>query len=319
MTFFLSFLTWKFVEQPFRKKEIVKRKTLYISISFITLILVSFGILGYKTSGFSQLKMTNAQRNLINLSTFDPPHNACLTQSNSKGCENYLANTTWVTFGDSHSGVLAEPLADKLAKQNINLIMFQNSGCAPVFGRKNKALRCSEWTEDTVDTISKNDHIKYVVMSYRINYHLFGEHRNVYPGLPNEVDEEEREKRWNSYIKLIKHFVQCKKKVFLVLQAPEMPKRITYLILANEKNLTDINGVPKKWWDQRSSFVMSRLNDIPPEVTVINPENLFCNQQNCKSVLNGTPLYKDYDHLSYMGSQYIADLIIKDWKTSSAH
>jgi len=179
-----------------------------------TLILISLGSLGYKTNGFSRLKMTDSQRNLINLSTFNPLHNVCLTHSTIKGCENYLANTTWVTFGDSHSGVLAEPLADKLAKQNIKLIMFQKSGCAPAFGRKIKNAQCSEWTQDTVNLISKNEHIKYVILSYRINYHLFGEHRNVYPGLPNEVKEDDREQVWNSYVNLTKHFVQCKKRFF---------------------------------------------------------------------------------------------------------
>jgi len=44
-------------------------------------------------------------------------------------------------------------------------------------------------------------------------------------------------------------------------------------------------------------------------VTVFDPTALFCNQEVCIGSSNGRPLYRDVDHLSEFGSQYVGDTL----------
>lgn len=42
-----------------------------------------------------------------------------------------------------------------------------------------------------------------------------------------------------------------------------------------------------------------------PAIRWIDPRQVLCDQQRCQTVLNGTPLYRDDNHLNYVGSQAI--------------
>jgi len=308
LTFILAFLSWTYIEQPFRNKHVFKRKTVFNLAALFTILFLAIGLLGYKTSGFKKLKMNEKQLQLFDKANYNPPHNPCLSADlKDKRCANYLDNVTWVVFGDSHAGGLAQALGDALAIKSVNLLSFSSGGCKPSYGVVN---RCADWTNNSVNYIVNNKKIKYVVITYRINRWLFGEHRGKYPELPNDVTEDDRQATWNSYVKLAKYFVSSGKKVIIVLQAPELPKRIVYLIGDNKKSLQDINGVTKKWWDARSLFVKSRLYQLPKEVTIIDPSKQFCDANYCKAVINGVPLYHDYDHMSYLGNEQVANDIL---------
>ena len=50
--FIISFLSWKFVEAPFRDKKIVSNKMLIISMASVSIVIFSIGMIGHLSNGF---------------------------------------------------------------------------------------------------------------------------------------------------------------------------------------------------------------------------------------------------------------------------
>ena len=153
--------------------------------------------------------------------------------------------------------------------------------------------------------------VQRVVVVYRINAWLFGGHEQAYPAWPDDVGPQERELRWKAYTNLLKHLVAQGKQVVLVLQAPELPRRIDTLLFQTGGEGTDVPGAQRSWWDQRNRYVISRLRELPAEVTVVDPTALLCDTQRCWAARKGVGLYFDDDHLSVAGAGLVADEILR--------
>jgi hypothetical protein len=147
--------------------------------------------------------------------------------------------------------------------------------------RSSKESNCARWTNEVIDFIAKDNTVEYVVVSYRLYSWLYGEQSNIYPNLPNSVSEEEREKRWRSYVTSLEYLASTGKKVILILQAPELPTTMEKLIIRGSYLHGQLNGVKRSWWELRSKLLKNRLNDIPKEVYVFDPANIFCDIENC--------------------------------------
>ena len=148
-------------------------------------------------------------------------------------------------------------------------------------------------------------------MSYRINFYLNGDHLTKYPALNDIYSNEHRNKIWLSYLKTIEELMSNRKKVILVLQAPELPYQLNKV--AFDKNLSgnDVIGVPKNWWLNRNKYVYENIKDFPKELDIIDPKEYLCDINNCYSVIDGKSVYFDDNHLSIYGSRMIIDEIFK--------
>jgi len=280
------------------------------------------GFFGYFTNGFIDLKTSSDQRLLFKTVISSPKRETCHTGGENytapeDACEFFSGNLNIATFGDSHTVELAYSLAEDLRPYKLKLKQLSFSGCAPVFKREDfkklngKMKFCYEWTKKSVDYIVENKDIQTVVVSYRINKYLFGSHEKKYPYLINEVNDSEREILWRSYINLLQFFIDNGKNVILVLQAPELPKPVDFLIMASKNTQGEINGVSYTWWSERSKFVKERISQIPKNVLVIDPEHFLCDKLNCFAAKNGITYYFDDNHLSLEGADLIAKEIVR--------
>ncbi len=62
----------------------------------------------------------------------------------------------------------------------------------------------------------------------------------------------------------------------------------------------------------------AHLRDIPPEVTVVDPAELFCDNQYCYAGKGGQSWYFDDDHLSVVGAEVVARKIVELPKVAAA-
>lgn len=51
--------------------------------------------------------------------------------------------------------------------------------------------------------------------------------------------------------------------------------------------------------------IFRKLEKDNERVRIIDPTNLLCNDQECRMTDNKELLYRDHNHLSYKGSQYV--------------
>ena len=311
----LAYFSWRYVEQPFRRKGFLTRERIFGLSALVSAVFIAFGLAGYATQGFLKLKLNDAQRQVLTTATASERRAECHTKGANylkpaAACEYFVKGGTWATFGDSHTVELAYALARQLQPLGEGLRQFSFSGCRPSLGRIDADRFCSQWTEEAVRHVVQNPSIKTVVVSYRIHSALFGDHEATYPELPKEGSDSEREAIWQSYVELLRRFVQADKTVYLVLQSPELPRSVETLI-QRHSDPRDIAGVNPEWWQARSAFVRERLGQLPKGVVIIDPAPLFCDAQSCAAVRAGTALYFDSHHLSVSGADIVAAEVVR--------
>ena len=311
----LGYLSWRFIERPFRNRHRFTRQQIFLYGAICSAIFVVIGLAGHLSNGWAKYRFSASHLSLLATAQSSPKRNACHTGGETylrpeNSCKYFGTKNTWAVLGDSHAVELAYALASNLSRYDIAVSHLSFSACPPSFETHEPRPACARWTDEAVDYLDRTPGIKTVVVSYRLNQHLFGKHDNYYPGLANEVSTPTRSEIWASYIRLIRQLRDSGKQVIVVLQAPEVRKRIGDLIFRTSGKPGDIVGVPVSWWERRNAFVMSHVNDIPSGVTVINPATLFCDDLDCHATSQGISLYFDSDHMSVAGADVVAKRVI---------
>lgn len=310
----LSITSYYLIERPFRDKKIVKDNVFYWvtgSLSAFLLTVATFILLndGY-SSRFSKMAIFSDVK-------YSPERDRCHTSGSD-----YLDGTTscvlndsepeWAVFGDSHGVELSFALSQKLKAKSIGVAEFTFSGCFPSLNDGYKYGDCSHWTSDILAYIKSKDHLKNIVISYRINSALFGDHVGIYPNLPDKRSSKQRDEILKSYVSIANELKRSNKRVYIVIQAPELRSDIYTLIFDSGDSASDIYGVERWWWNQRSSFLLDALKYNGLISNVIDPADVFCNDKLCYAVKDNRALYFDDNHMSLFGASLIVDkLIIK--------
>jgi peptidoglycan/LPS O-acetylase OafA/YrhL len=314
----LAFLSWEYVEKPFRRKQRVFARPapaiLTASAAAMVLFLGAGGVT-HATDGFRDLKSTDRQRLLMRTATPSPKRDECHTmeahaRDRTPACEYFSDNVRYAVFGDSHAVELAYALAEKLRRYDIGIRHFSLSACAPSY-RQEKASGCADWTAAALGNIIEDPNVETVIVTYRINDYLFGDHADTYPALPLQRSEAERHAAWSSYLRILQALVAARKKVVLVLQAPELPEVMESLIYDPTAPATALPGLSRHWWAARNAYVLERLHEIPAGVVVVDPADSFCDATVCYAAQGNVSHYFDDDHMSVAGAAVIAGAILR--------
>lgn len=316
LSILLAYLSWRFVEVPFRDRQAINRSNIFRFALGGSLAFAVLGMAGDLTHGFYQQKTSEDQKTALSTATASPRRDDCHTGGVDylpveKSCVYHLGNVEWATFGDSHTVELAYALADRLKKREIGLRHFSFSGCAPSLGDDQDHTPCAQWTSEAVDYICSDKKIANVVVSYRIAAHLSGDQTDCYPEIPALKADAEVKAIMASYKRIIDRFVAAGKRVYLVMQAPELPVDINRLIYRGEFDGGNLVGVPKKWWDTRNEYFTAQLSEFNPGVTIIDPGKIFCDSEHCYAAINGVSMYFDDDHMSVAGADKVAEKILE--------
>lgn len=311
----LAFLSWRYVERPFRSKGFLTRRQVFSSAAAGSLIFILIGIGAQAANSLTKYRVGNVQQGWFDTAQRSPMRESChnmgKTQLSPKeACEYFGQNTDWAVLGDSHAVELAYALAELKKANATGIKHFSSSSCSPSLDDSSSDAVCAAWTRSAIDELERRPEIKVVVLSYRINKYLWGEHEKTYPVLPRQGSEASRAALWNAYVGLIDRLQAGGKRVVVVLQAPELGRRITDLIFQAGRVDGEVIGVAAKWWQLRNSYVYERLNTFPVDVTVVDPAQLFCDKINCYVTQGGKSLYFDDDHMSAAGAMVVARSIL---------
>ena len=144
ISFLLAYLSWKYFETPFRKKNFLTRKQIFLSSLIVGLCIISIGIIGVSSNGFEK-RFSSKELQAIQPEKFD--NSIChWTQpikeySNLELCEfgdiNSKKNPI-VLYGDSHADSLTNSLDHALKIKKIKGIKVVNTYCEPIVGFYNE-------------------------------------------------------------------------------------------------------------------------------------------------------------------------------------
>ncbi|MEN8722909.1 MAG: acyltransferase family protein [Alphaproteobacteria bacterium] len=317
VTFGLAWVSYYFVERPFRnRKSSFSRTTVFILSGIGTAAIIGFGYYLYTSHGAPRRFEDTRLQSAIDTIQQSPMTKNCHSYEKpryiapQKSCSYGGKNTKWAMFGDSHGIALSYAMSVKLKASGEGIRHLTFSNCGP---SKDITEDCRRWLDAATRYLINSQEIKNVVVSYRIAEHLYGRHEGIYPTLPNNFSDKERQEKWAKLLSMLTTLSDAGKQVYFVVQAPEVNTHISRL-LSHIKNNGLAISVSRKWWDARIRFVTDRLETLPSSIIVINPTEQFCDTQNCYAVNNYVSLYVDDDHVSVEGAKIIASMILDSEK-----
>ena len=345
LSFPFAFLSWKYVERPFRRKDVFNRKSIFTFAFIGSLFFISIGLAGHMTNGWSgriDEKLTAALPQESDVLR-------CVSQEfhSEEVCE-LVRSPNKLTFliGDSHAGAVASEMQTAFSGENIGLLHVTKNGCLPVQdvyradGGNMTDLSCYWFNEKLFDYIEENTDIEYVIVLARWALLMEGTRFNnreggieptfqkphldlVVNGKPEyHPAYDHRPDLSKRYAASIQALLDMGKKVILVYPIPEagwnVPRYISKYYIKNPHQAFSSNAGSTSFevFKERNRRSYAALDAVGqnPNLFRVYPEQVFCNNDvkgRCIVQKDGRFLYKDDDHLSNAGAKLIAEKIMK--------
>jgi peptidoglycan/LPS O-acetylase OafA/YrhL len=333
-SFVLAFLSWKYIETPFRNKQKFSQKTIFKLTGVLIAAFFAIGLAGHFNEGYAQRFEPSVYSDSIQ---YSPKRQACHTCCRNylppvKACQYFGKNTSWAVFGDSHMVEPAYTLAKRLEPYDIGIVHLSFSGCPPALLFDLKKYYCTNWIKESLDYLKNNNAIKHVLLGFRYSKFLFGDQIDAYPNLPdidpsyrltdefNESSTDDtREIYWRSFQEIITSLLQAGKVVHILYPIPELPigvdKAIRPLSVFGEKPLLDLQrATTATYYLKRNEFILHRLDSLPygENLHAVKPFDILCNDEYCPAVWGDKALYWDDNHLSLTGAALVtADISLQ--------
>ncbi|HEY0625292.1 MAG TPA: acyltransferase family protein [Allosphingosinicella sp.] len=315
VTFLLAFLSWKYVEQPFRNRAFIGRKTLFGLSALLALLLVAFGLLAHVTRGFPD--RFGAERIAIaETMTLSPKRDACHTDGTdyrppSAACAYGGAQTSWAILGDSHGIEIGYALAERLAKQGQGLLHLTFSACPAALSFDPANPGCGAWTEEAVRRLEGDSRIRSVVIAYRHGLYLYGDQREHYPSaaqlppafMTDRSPEAARSIYWRDFDRLVSRLRKAGKRVHVLGPVPELPVTAEWFVFRQGEKA----HLSASFYTGRQGAILDRLRGMERagHIRLIEPGPALCDRQNCRVVIGGQSMYFDDNHLSMPGARRV--------------
>lgn len=320
----LAYISWRYVETPFRNKSMLARKHLF-SIAFIFCALfISFGIAGSKTNGFKMrfdhIALPKAWDPPIKchgaaaISKYDKPLDECLGASRN--------GTTGDIFllGDSHAAQLTFPLKTVAQERGVgfNFINTEDEKDFPFAYFRSEVLTTDRIINHVLKVSDKGD---IVVISFHRGH--LNDSRDKHLSLSSTINENKKYRIFVSNMaRQIELLADAGVRTTLIKDTPLLSdtSSIEACALYNEKGYSKTNAKTnfcsvKLKQDlhtrKRQSDAFDYLSNLFPDtVTVLDAMPVLYGDNEVFNPINHDGSYKMFDrhHLTYSESNRLTDL-----------
>jgi len=303
----LAYLSWRFVEKPFRNKNIIKRKYIFFSSVAVAMIIISFGLVINK-----RIEVKNV-KNIIN-----------------------SASAKVMVLGDSHAPRLFYGLkeyfgSDIAVKSFMSCIPFYN---VDRYDSRYEPRYCSTSINNALKDFENNPKMNTIILMSMGPVYLTGEtFKGKDPARVKGngvvlITNPELKDKWLIYEigmrNTLERLTLLNKKVIFVIDAPELgfsPRFChvnNYSLSIFGKSFKYRYGkedcfVSRKDFDDRNDryreMIYRILKDYPT-IAFFDPTEIFCDDRKCHGIKENKVLYTDFDHISLEGSKLIAKQLI---------
>ena len=344
LSFPLAYLSWRYVEKPFRAKGGYSRKSIFSFAIIGSALFIAIGLTGFINKGWTD-RVDN--RILVNDQVLDCNAREFQSEKVYRLVDN--SNKLTILIGDSHAGSLAYAMQTSFERENIGFLHLRRRGCPPVENvyRHDKQRKgdlddnsCYYFNKGMYAYIEEHSEIEYVVMSARWTLPIEGSKFNnqeggmeaskraphldlVVNGKPQYHPEyNHRDQIAEAYADSIQKLLDIGKKVILVYQVPEVGWNVQhylqkYLLTRSfEEIYPDTGSTSYEVFRERNKRSYAALDSVGDRQNLfrVYPEHIFCDSTvkgRCIVQKAGMPYYKDDDHLSYAGAELVVNDILK--------
>lgn len=327
LTFICGALSYHFIEAPYRIGKFTDRQILK-HMAIWSLALIGFAAYGIFNKGLPNRFPAETKHAFSGQFNYDPDirhcsenpaaalkPDACIIGDPKLGKPNILL------WGDSHGRAYTRALKRAAEKKKVNFYARSIGGCIPGVGnfRSGRKL-CQTYSATVLDFIEANDIKKVILIARWSFYRNGGEGRNRVKLYDDKglIQKDALARKFDAaFEKTINALQERGVKLYLVHQGPSFDTHIPEYVARRYL-----------WWDVRRKEANSSLTDRilyekynekferkydvflqEKNVTQIYPGDMLCpNPGPCLTEKDGYALYRDTNHLSVYGSEYVAPL-----------
>lgn len=345
LSIILAYISWRYVETPFRNKKVVSRKGVFTFAVAGSLAFAATGIAGHFENGFPGTKrvpqMVEEISSYAELSkSLELSCDKSLTENSSLSgaCKiGYKNNKNkFIIVGDSHARAITSSLNDIALNNGIGGLNYTFYSCPPLLLSKSQKYdehqkSCNSLTKDLFDKAGTDEVPEYVILMSRWTiYFEIIRFNNNEGGIEFGEDAIERHNEFTKksglkdalakdIVASVRKIISSGKKVVLVYPVPEAGWNVPDYLEKSyffDTNITAMTASTSySVFKNRNKFTYNVLDSIGEYDNLIRvfPEKLFCNiyvEERCVTHLDGKPLYYDDDHLSYLGAKLLSEKIM---------
>ena len=323
LSFFLGYLSWRFIEKPFRYGffGFSRQRRVYITFATLSICIVTLSTYGKNERGFPERLDVSVRSIYQTTGEYEQVEKCFVTVSGTFDLSQCLETKTGyknaLIIGDSHAASLFPVLKREFAKQHWNLSMLAYARCVPFineqylqkykfdsrFYSKHITPRCKT-VKDSFKTGVKNNNFDLVIVLNHYNNWMGDYENHSFPEF------------WDMYIEtVVEHF--GKEKLLILGSLPiwmdDLPKLIVKDYVEGE-DFTEpsFTGL----FDKERNLDRFMIQDLEErEIRFLSSMAAFCSLNGCKRTglsESGKIIAMAYDnaHLSPAGSQALTEHII---------
>lgn len=315
LSFSLAYLSWRFIEEPWRKNKVLFTRSKIFGATLISAILLSgLGVIGIITNGalykfnYRTVQLSDAviggKYSQITIGGLD--NNASLFTTKS--------DPIIAIWGDSHALAFAPAVEAWGKERGTNGLLIQGNNCflpSEIPSHVRDSRHCLEMTDAALKYFASTSSIQTVILANRWAEQLGGWIKHGYSV------EDAVSLRFASLKNIIGRLRSMGKNVVLIEQVPQV--KVNYedvpSILARMdlyQDNTDVRPTISDYLsDQKNMMgVYKSLEEEYPGI-IFRPREVLCDKNYCSVVQGNFSLYYDDDHLSRAGAQSLLPLLDK--------
>lgn len=313
-TFVLSYLSWRFIEAPFRNKKKFSRTHIFSFALAGSIFFITFGLYGHYTNGFDSrktatgiplIKFSNALKTNSGLSK------DCTLENLSDKCQ-IGKEPEVLLWGDSHAQHLATGL--KSSATNRDFIQITMSSCRPFIGlailgkvtpealarTQSWAINCVENNDKVLAWLASKESIEYVILASPYSF-------TPYVYYEGDVVKTADDVVIKAFLKTINEIRKLGKKPIVISPVPNNGSDIgrcsaRALILNKDAGMCDFSTSDFSEYTKSSYHTTDLVKGLAP---VFNLKDFICKDKQCDVIIDNIILYRDIGHLTKDGSIYI--------------
>ncbi len=346
----LAYLSWRFVETPFRKgaKTVLLPKPVHIlgAAAVTACLFIGLGFYGLSNGGL-QFRLPREAQIALAQERHDPIMETCLFDKGEaslphpvRDCltKNSLASKT-ILIGDSHAAALAGEALRAFDAKNLDLYVMTHSACVGFSGfyvsSPKYRLRCNSFFSGIEDYIRKSD-TTTVVMASRWSLYVDGTpfdngeggvellkptYVDLFDRLGEQTSQDDPARKarvLKQYVEDIRSHLDGGRNVVLVYPIPEAGWNVPELLAKSAMTgRTDLElSTSFERYLQRNRAVIAAFDGIShPNLFRVKPADFLCDtfaEERCINSVNADRVfYFDDDHLSDAGAALVVPALLE--------
>jgi peptidoglycan/LPS O-acetylase OafA/YrhL len=333
LAFVLSVVTWKFVETPFRVRQVAAAAPVLWRYAFVSTGVFALGFVVYTSQGFISLASPALLRAEAARFGINPLTTPCLRRQTIVGplpADPCLTNADvhsrrLVIWGDSHASAVAPALVTVAADNGLSTHQLTMAGCPPlvaaaVEGPGADYGPCLAFNRQVMDYVREDSSVAVIALSARWTLYTENVRFGDDPG-PITYLTDDRDAEWSSdasrrvFARALKTTVDrlrsAGKTVVLLGVTPPLGVNVPDCLARNEMPLSDMQpcdaeSEPILTHIAFADSVVAGVAASQPQVCAYLPKEALCKDGRCLSESNEGILYANDDHLSLQGAAFVA-------------